>query len=107
MLTNTQAEKIRGLEEAEIADILAMQTLERERAECAATKISEFTAKRTSGRWIVEFTYSRVTGERTRELTYTDYKVIAQRGGIRQFFRLTGVQSWMEKMNVPEFKIIL
>jgi hypothetical protein len=99
------AQKPKGLVEKQIAAILDRQ--QRKNASNLAESVSEFVVRQKGEIWTVEFTYRRLTGRATKDLTFIDYKVILQRGGVRVFSRLKGVQSWMQKMGVPEFKVVL
>jgi len=57
-----------------------------------------FIAKRNkSNKWVVEFTYLSTDG----------YKLRTRRGEPREFLRLNGVQSFMEKVGVREFTVVL
>lgn len=59
---------------------------------------TNFIAKRNaSKKWIVEFSYFDKAG----------YSVKLKRGAPREFPRLNGVQIWLEKIGVNEFKVII
>ena len=58
----------------------------------------KFTAKRNeNNNFEVTFAYMKTPG----------YMLQSKVGGVRQFLRLNGVQKWMEKMGVEQFKVIL
>ena len=55
-----------------------------------------FVASKIKNKWIVSFTYNGKVA--CLELS---------RGTVRNFPRLNGVQKWMEKMEIEEFKVVL
>jgi len=61
------------------------------------SKARDFIVRRNAAnKWEVEFTYIHTLG----------YSVKLKGGEIRSFSRLTGIQKWMEKIGVREFKVI-
>ncbi|SFM36530.1 hypothetical protein [Nitrosomonas communis] len=83
----------RALVEGDIAYILEQQSI----SENASEKISNFVVKQNDKKWVIEFKKNDRDG----------YRLQAKRGEIRQFVRLAGVEAWMRKMGIREFKVIL
>ncbi len=62
------------------------------------SKARDFIVRRNAAnKWEVEFTYIHTPG----------YSVKLKGGKIRVFPRLNGIQKWLEKIGVREFKVII
>ncbi|WP_139225201.1 hypothetical protein [Nitrosomonas sp. Nm34] len=61
-------------------------------------KLSDFVVRQVDReKWEIEFKNNGVDG----------YRLQAKRGEIRQFVRIAGVERWMKKMGIKEFKVVL
>jgi hypothetical protein len=61
-------------------------------------KAKDFIVRRNvDKKWEIEFTYMNSEGK----------KLKAKNNEVRQFLRISGVQSWMEKSGLKDFKVML
>lgn len=84
------------MKEREIADAVKKERSTKDGT--VVTTARDFIVRRNAAnKWEVEFTYMHIPG----------YSVKLKGGGIRVFSRLTGIQIWLEKIGVREFKVII